>query len=532
MLKQESIFSPEINSIEQLQGALLQLKKKDELIEKKDKLINQYKQNIEWLTEQLATLKRAQFGKKSEKWESKEQIVFNEIEAEAKSADSAEEDETDKTTTDITVAGHTKKRGHRRPLPQNLPREEVEIELPPDEQVSEDGTKLKIIGWETSEKLKYVPSALTVVVTKRAKYGVDSGDYVKTAPQEPAIIPKGIATPELLAAIIVSKYCDGLPLYRLEDIFTRHGVDLSRGTMARWMVQVAEALMPIRNVLSDRLLASFYVACDETAVQVLKENGRKAEDKSWMWVRSVPFGEKKIVLFDYSPSRSGVIASELFADYRGFIQCDGLNVYNVLEKEHVTRLGCGMHARRRFEQAAIDGAKTGKSLGEKGLLLFKKLYDLEEEIKDKPSDERYRIRYETALPIWQEIKKWSDENHSKVPKKSKIGNAFLYLINEYEYLIGYLKDGRLNIDNGFTERAIRKFAIGRNNWMFSDTVDGANASSLLYSLIVTAKVNGVDPYRAMVKLCTEIPKAKTLEDYERLAEIILVPEIKSDKTGS
>lgn len=524
-MKQENIFPSDINNYEALQGALLQLKQNEELIEN-------YKKENSWLHEQLATLKRAKFGRKSERWEAEEQQVFNEIELESKKPDPTFENEVEEATVEIEVSAHTKKRGHRKPLPVGLPREIEKIELPVEEQVSADGATLKVIGWEISEKLKYEPSKMSVIEYHRAKYGVDSGDYEKTAPPKSSIIPKGIATPELLSAIIVSKYCDGLPLYRLEDIFTRSGVDLSRGTMARWMVKVAEALMPIRNVLSDRLLSSFYVACDETHVQVLKENGRKADDKSWMMVRSTPYGEKKVILFDYKSSRSGSVMLDLFLDYKGTLQCDGLNSYNILEKNNIVRIGCGMHARRRFEQAAIDGAKSGKSLGEKGLLLFKRLYALEEEMKEKPPDERERIRTEVALPIWKELKSWCDENQQKVPKKSKIGQAFHYLINEYEYLIGYLKDGRLNIDNGFTERAIRKFAIGRNNWMFSDTVDGANASSLLYSLIVTAKVNGVDPYKAMVKICTEIPHAKTIDDYERIADLILIPEIKSDKKGS
>ncbi len=297
--------------------------------------------------------------------------------------------------------------------------------------------------------------------------------------------------------------------------------------MGRWMMKLAEALRPVLNVLSDRLLASFYIACDETSVQVLKEQGRKPEDKSWMWVRSTPYGDKKIVLFDYSSNRSGKVAKELFADYRGILQSDGLNVYDGLESDEIVLIGCAMHARRKFESAAVDGAKAGKSLGEEGLQFFKRLYNLEEEVKDKPPQERYRIRLEMAVPIWDEMEDWKNRYKSKVLKQSKIGGALQYLDNQFEYLKGYLKDGRLNIDNGFTERSIRKFAIGRNNWLFSDTVEGAEASSVLYSLVVTAKVNNVNPYRALVKICTDILNAKSYEDYERLAELILTPEPKA-----
>jgi transposase len=480
---------------------------------------------VTYLNEVIRDLKRDKFGKKSERWESPEQgCLFNEAEVESKKPDPDVEDDLIEGS-ETQVPAHTRKRGYRRPLPETLLREVVKLELPIEEQIAKDGTPLKIIGWEISEKLKYEPAKVSVTQYHRAKYGVDSGDYEKTAPAVPSIIPKGIATPELLAAICIGKYADALPLYRMEDIFKRHDIDLTRGTMARWVIKVAEACQPIWNVLSDRLLSSFYVAVDETHVQVLKENGRAAETKSWMWVRSTPFGKQKIILFDYSPTRSGVVAKSLFLDFKGHLQSDGLNCYEALESEDITRLGCNMHGRRRFEKAKVTGAMAGRSLGEIGMKFYKRIYDLEEEIRDKTPDERYALRLEFATPIWKEMEEWLGQTKSKVPKKSKIGDAFSYMESQLEYLKGYLKDGRLECDNGFTERAIRKFAIGRNNWMFSDSEAGANASSLLYSLVVTAKVNGVNPYRALVKLFTELPKAQTIEDYEALANLILVPEL-------
>jgi transposase len=474
-----------------------------------------------WLREQLASLKRAQFGKKSERWESAEQLTFNEVEVESKKPGPDEEDPDYAT---FEVAAHKKKRGHRQPLPDSLPREVERIELPPEALFDADGNRLKIIGWEKSEKLKYEPGKLSVLEIYRAKYGIDSGDYVKTAPPEPSVVPKGMATPSILAAIAVSKYGDGLPLYRLEDIFKRQGVDLPRTTMARWMVQASEALTPIWNVLSEKWLESFYVACDETKVQVLKEKGRTAESKSWMIVRSTPFGPKKVVLFDYSESRAQDVMMTLMTDYKGYLQTDALNVYDKISNtKGVIGLGCNMHARRRFESAAVDGAAAGKSLGAQGVKFYKDLYDIEEEVREKPPDERRLIRNERALPIFEKMKVWAENQLSKLPIKSKIGSAIRYFLNEYDRLTAYLKDGRLEMDNGFTERAIRKFAIGRNNWLFADTVNGAKASAILYSLVVTAKVNGVNPHAALEKLIQKIPMASTLEDYERLAEIILAP---------
>ncbi len=481
---------------------------------------------IDRLQEMLREFKRQAFGRKSERWESPEQgCLFNEAEALAMKPEDASDDSEEGNESEVATGEPKRKsRGHRKPLPKNLEREVVKLELPPEEQVAEDGSRLKIIGWEISEKLKYEPAKTTVVEYHRAKYGIDSGDYVKTAPPVPSIIPKGIPTPELLAAVAVGKYGDGLPLYRLEEIFGRQDIELDRTTMARWMIKLGEACQPIWNVLSERWRESFYGACDETQVQVLKENGRKAETKSWMLVRSTPFGEKKVVLFDYSPSRSSETMTNLIEGFQGYLQVDGLSSYDQVSKQvGITRLGCAMHARRRFEKALTSGAKSGTTLAEAGMKYFKRIYDLEEEIREKSPDERRRLRHERAKPIWEEMLTWAKANRPKVPDKSKIGEAFAYLIGEYEYLIGYLEDGRLECDNGFTERVIRKFAIGRNNWIFSDQVEGANASALLYSLVITAKINGVNPYRALVRLFTELPKAKTLEDYERLAEVILAP---------
>ena len=229
-----------------------------------------------------------------------------------------------------------------------------------------------------------------------------------------------------------------------------------------------------------------------------------------------------IVLFDYDPHRSAEVAKRLLEEFKGFLQVDGYASYNILEKQiELIRIGCNMHGRRYFEKAFKTGAKSGTTLAEVGLKFYKQLYDHEEIIRPRPPEERYRLRSEVQVPIWEEFKIWVDANYAKVPPKSKIGEAFKYFRSEYKYLIGYLQDGRLEMDNGFAERAIRKFAIGRNNWMFADTEAGAHASAMFYSLLCTAKVNDVNIFEAMKYLFTEIPKAKTIEDYERLADVIM-----------
>jgi transposase len=316
MLNQEKLFSENEILRNEVQGLKLQ-------VESHQDKIKHYESEVSRLYEMLLELKRMKFGTKSERWESSEQLVFNEVEIEFKKPEPSAKDDDE-----IKVGGYTKKRGGRKPLPLDLEREVIIIELPEAERFTEDGMSLKIIGYEISEKLSYEPSKTKVIQYRRAKYGVNNGDYEKTAPPVPSIIPKGIATPELVAAITTQKYSYGLPLYRQEEMFAQMGVDLPRQTMARWVVQSSEACIPVYNILCDRLLEDFYVSCDETPTQVLKEKGRAAESKSWMWVRCTPFGKNKIILFDYDPSRSGEVAKKLFTDFKGFLQVDGYAGYS------------------------------------------------------------------------------------------------------------------------------------------------------------------------------------------------------------
>lgn len=526
MSLQEIFFS----EIENLKSENQDLKFQIKLEQEKNKL---YADEVEQLREMLNSLKRSKYGKKSERYESQEQMVFNEAEVLAKNLkpDQSEEiiidgdnEAEDNNKKEIKVKEHTKKiRGHRKPLPKELPREVQHIELPESERVSADGvTPLKIIGYEVSEKLVYEPAVVKVLEIHRAKYGVEVGDYEKTAPHSPAIIPRSFVTPELAASIVTQKYAYGLPLYRQEALFFDLGIDIPRQTQSRWVIAHAEALRPVFNILNDRLVSDFYISCDETYTQVLKENGKTAESTSYMWVRSTPHTKNKIILFEYSPSRSSEVAKKLFEDFSGYAQVDGYAGYNFLEdKKDTFRIGCNMHGRRYFEQAKVDGAKSGKTLAEVGLKFYQKLYNLEAESKKLDLAEKQKHRLEHHTPIWDEFKAWVDSHIKRVPPKSKLGKALHYFTNEYEYLIGYLKDPRLEMDNGFVERAIRKFAIGRNNWIFSDTEAGADACALFYSLLCTANVNGVKPYNLMKHLFQEIPKAKTLEDIENLADIIM-----------
>ena len=332
-------------------------------------------------------------------------------------------------------------------------------------------------------------------------------------------------TASLLADIVVNKYADGLPLYRQEEIWERYKINMSRSSMGRWIVQAADACQPVWNVLQDWLLEDPYVSCDETYTQVLKEKGRAAETKSWMWVRATPSRKEPIVLFDYDPHRSGEVVKRLLADYHGFLQVDGYGAYNVVAKKpEIIRIGCNMHGRRGFSDAD-KGAKAGRGLAAQGLKYYQMLSDIEKKAKTQGLSwpERKTLRDTEAIPIWDEMKLWAEKAAAQVPSECLIGKAFGYFLAQYDLLRGYLKHGRLEFDNGYAERVIRKFAIGRNNWMFSDTPEGAHASAMFYSFVVTAKVNDVNPYYALKEIFERIPTASCIEDYEALAKLLLSP---------
>jgi hypothetical protein len=253
---------------------------------------------------------------------------------------------------------------------------------------------------------------------------------------------------------------------------------------------------------------------DETIVQVLKEDGRKATSKSYMWVRYAA-GNNPIVLYDYAPTRSGQVPLELLEGFKGYLQVDGYDGYSrVCEQNKLIRLGCMDHARRKFR----DAFKTSgsKDIGKRGLTYFKLLYKIEEDIEGRSPEEKYRVRQEKSKSILAELKEWVDEKKSKVPPQSVGGKALNYFINEYPYLVGYLDSGKLNISNCGVENKIRPFAIGRKNWLFSDSVDGAKASAMFYSLIETCKANGENPFDWLMKVLEKLPHAQTVEDYEIL----------------
>jgi transposase len=405
------------------------------------------------------------------------------------------------------------KRPKREPLPKNLPRETRTIDIADDDKICTCcNADLHRFGEEKSEQLEYVPASLKVIETVRLKYACRACEKtatktpIKISLVPPAPIPKSIATPSLLSQIIIQKYQFALPLYRQEAIFAQLDIKLSRKTMANWMIRCAELLSPVFDRLKHHLLEQTVIHADETPLKVIHED----KQKSYMWVYcsgSDSSGHesvlKNIVLYDYHASRASTCPKEFLEGYSGYLQVDGYAGYN---DTSATLVGCMAHARRKFVEAQRAQAKGKTGRADWAVNHIQKLYRIESSIKDLPEQERLSARREKSRPLLDEFKVWLDKTALTTAPKTAIGKAASYTLGQWHKLERYCEDGQLNIDNNRAERAIKPFVIGRKNWLFSNTERGANASAMLYSMIESAKANGLNCQKYIEGLLSELPK--------------------------
>lgn len=406
----------------------------------------------------------------------------------------------------------------RKPLPDIIPRVDRLIDLPEDQKFCPySGAALRKVGEEISEQLDIVPAKLQVIRTIRPKYSCSCGRcgfHVASMPLQ--AIPKSMATPGLLAYIATAKYADALPLHRQEGILQRIGCDLPRATLASWMIKCGTLVTPVINLMREKLLEAPLVYCDETVVQVLKGTEKKPTSKSYMWVQAKWGGVgDRIVLYNYRNSRSGEIPLRLFEGYQGYVQTDGYDGYSRLALvPGIIHVGDWVHVRRKFHDVIKSGAKGG--LASIALEYISALYKIELEIKSRSPDEIVQARQSRSKAVLMEMRAWADEAALKVPPKSLIGKAFSYFNQQWPKLSHFIDDAKVGLDTNAVERSIRPFAIGRKNWIFSDTASGAEASANLYSLIITAKANNLNPYEYLQRLFKEIPYCQSAEDFDRL----------------
>ena len=473
--------------------------------------------------EQLRLARRRMFGPSSES-HAGQGWLFNEaealIESEPEAGDSASLPPPAIEPSAQTLADTNKKkaRGKRKPLPIELPRIDVVLDVPEAERTCACGTPMVEIGQDVSEQLDIVPMQVRVLRHIRKRYGCPKGDQAPISAPVPAqVLPKSNASNDLLAMLLVTKYVDGLPLARFEYVLARAGVTVPRQTLARWVIGTAQALQPIANLMRDVLLGHDVIHMDETPVQVLKEPGRAATSKSQMWVqRGGPPG-KPVILFEYDPSRAQAVPLRLLEGWKGHLMADGLESYGAIAFcEGVTRLGCWAHARRRFVDASkvLPAGKRGRA--HEALALIGKLYAIERDARELNDAERLAQRQSRSRAVLDELRRWLDQMLPTVPPTSVLGGALGYLHRQWPRLIPYLARGDLPIDNNPAENAIRPFVVGRKAWLFSDTQAGARASALIYSLVETTKANGMEPYLWLRNALRALPTATTVEHFEAL----------------
>ena len=485
------------------------------------------------LKERLNKFMRQIFAAKSEvSGLHQKDMFFNEAEVLGAAAQPAEEEVDGEDEKAIAVPGHKRARRGRKPLDPALPREVVRHELAQAERVCpHDGTALQEIGVEASEQLDIIPQQVRVIRHERVKYACPCCDgALRLAAKPGQVIPKGLFSEGLLAWVITSKYMDGLPLYRQAALLGRFGgSDISRNTMAASVVRVGQAVQPVINLLRDLMLDAPLIFGDETQIQVLKEAGKSAQSKSYMWVQmtegSGPEGTgPPIRLFAYSPSRSTEAAQHLYAGVRpgAVLITDGYEVYNRIAQAHrLVHLGCWAHCRRYFNDAlqVLPKNKRGADqLTAQFIELIAKMYRVEARAKERQLDPHglKQLRQEHSVPVLDKIEALLLANLHAVLPGSLLGKALHYLSSQWSKLKLFVENANHPIDNNPCENSIRPFVIGRRNWLFADTVAGANASANLYSLLQTCKVNGVDGYRYLRTLLVALPGAKTVEDYEAL----------------
>jgi transposase len=471
---------------------------------------------LQWLEEQFKLLQQFRFGVKSEKLVDGQLNLFNDAE------ETSDETVIEPTYEEVNNYKRRKDKRSKEDLMKDLPVETIEYTLDEADRLCPHGHgPLYVIGKEITREIAMIPAKFFVIEHIRYKYAckpceVEGNELNQTpvmaAPKPNRAIPGSMASPSLLAYILDQKYTQGLPLYRQEQQFSRVGLNLSRQTLANWMIKSADLFKVLFDRMHQVLVSKDILMADETSVQVLQEPGKAATTKSYMWVYRTGKYDNPIILFDYQSSRSGKHPKAFLADFKGYLISDGYSGYNDLDD--IIRVGCLAHARRYFTDALKALPKDSKRLRTKtneGLSFISELYKIESKIKDYPIEKRLEYRLEKSKPILDRFSAWLDEQAAISLPKSKLGEAIQYTINQWDYLKNYLLDGRLEIDNNRTERSIRPFVTGRKGWLFSNTPKGATSSAIIYSIVETAKENKLKPYDYMKYLLEQIPNMDDLD---------------------
>jgi transposase len=479
------------------------------------------------LRKQVEWLRKAQFGRKSETkkviYPEEQMSLFNEAEIEAKP--SAPEPE-------VTVKPHKRKKkvGHREEMLAKLPHQKIVVE-PETTVCLECGSELSPVGEEfVRSEVVYIPARVEVKDFYRKSYECrecrkqGQPTMLKAAMPQP-VIPHSIASPSVVAHVMMQKYGYAIPLYRQESEWKHIGLAFSRANLANWIIIASnEWLMPIYDRMHELLLEERCLHVDETPVQVHHEKDRKNKSKSYMWVYTSTAlnPQRHIRLFEYAPTRSAHCAETFLEGFAGYLLTDDYVGYNRVET--AVHCLCWAHARRKFVDAAPPYAKKadgfGDSLVKKGIDQIGDLFKKEKEYKALSPKERYERRLGEEKPILKALFEWAEDNVDKLLPKSPLAKAMNYLLSNREGLTCYLKDGHCDISNNTAENSIRPFTVGRKNWLFSNSPKGAKASAIVYSLIETAKANNLDSERYLKYLFEQLPNTANFKNAETLDQYL------------
>lgn len=484
----------------------------------REKVIRKQDQ-IELLEERLRRLLAHRFGRRSENNPGQFQL-FNEAELLAALPQESPAEE-------IHVPAHKRRKKSPHALPADLPRVEVVHELDASERHCACGQTLERIGEEVLEQLAVIPQQYYVIRHVRATYACSCKQGIRTAAMPIQPLPACQASAQLLAQVMVSKYADGLPLYRQEKMAARDGLVLPRARLARWLIDSSKVLQPVVNLLTDTFFGYDIALSDDTGIRVLKEDGRATIGQSALWIRRGGPPDKPVVLVDYAPSKSGDTAYGLLSEFHGTLVCDGAANFNEVVRRNALSVAlCNDHARRRFHKVCtgLGREKAAGSIAEQGLQWYKRLYTIERDIKDLCAEDKYERRQAQAVPYWERFVAWAHRVQNEGVSHAGTRDALSYLIKHAHRLQRYCDDGRLPISNIQSEHVAKTIAIARKNFLFADTVAGADASGRIFSLIETARTNGHHPQRYLSVLLTELPNVTDVEQVEALLPWNLKPD--------
>lgn len=507
-----------MNLLEQLRTENEALKSKVESLEKLNT----------WYIEQLKRCNEEKFGKSSEKCDDNQLSLFDLF----NEAETLQEPIVIEPTEETIIPANKRKKAKRGAAFSHLPVEVIEYKLTDEEKVCDVcGHELTVMKKEVRKELKIVPAKISMVEHVTYVYSCrscdkeGSGGFIKSAPSPKAIIPKSMVSSSVMAYTINQKFTNAMPLYRQEQEWKRLGVELTRQNLSNWMLKAGNLLKPLEEALKLELLSNELLHADETTLDVLHEPGREISGKSYMWLyRTSLDSNKPVILYDYQIGRSGDFAVRYLKDWKGaYLHCDGFSGYKKLRD--IRLCGCLVHAKRKFHDAVkVNPDNEDAKLGE---TYIRKLFAIEAKADDLEMDteQRLYLRQEESKIVLDEFYNWIEKITLKTLPQSLLGKAITYALNQKEYLCNFLLDGRIQLSNNLAEQSIKMFVIGRKNWLFSNTANGAASSSTIYGVIQTAIANNLKPLYYLEYIFEQIQKKDNLQIEDILPWSDKIPDI-------